>query len=64
MIKMIYGFAKQSGCIPSVSEIMYVVKRNFGGLEELDTWSIFKEELLPVLNREVCYHAIVLTNVL
>ena len=50
---MIYGFAKQSGGIPTKSEIKHVVKRNFGGLEELDTWEIFMEELLPIISKEV-----------
>ena len=50
---MIYGFAKQSGGIPTKAEIKYAVKRNFGGLEELDTWEIFLEELLPILSEEV-----------
>ena len=52
---MIYAFAKRSGGIPSIKEIMYVVKRNFGGLQDLETWGIFAKELSSVMEKEVPY---------
>ncbi|XP_065678772.1 E3 ubiquitin-protein ligase rnf213-alpha isoform X3 [Hydra vulgaris] len=45
LLKLIFCFARKRQNIPTFSDIEYAVKRNFSGLQELDTWSIFKSYL-------------------
>ncbi|XP_065678667.1 E3 ubiquitin-protein ligase rnf213-alpha isoform X7 [Hydra vulgaris] len=42
LLKLIFCFARKRQNIPTLSDIEIAVKRNFSGLQELDTWSIFK----------------------
>ena len=42
---MILNKAIANERIPSLIELEHAVKRNFGGLEDFDTWSYFHEEL-------------------
>ena len=42
---MIFNKAIATKRIPSLIELEHAVKRNFGGLEDFDTWSYFHEEL-------------------
>ena len=58
LIKMVFCFARQCQDVPSLHAIEHAVKRNFSGLEELDTWGIFKEQVAPILqvvNYRLCY---------
>ena len=45
---MIFNKAIATKRIPSLIELEHAVKRNFGGLEDFDTWSYFNEELKPL----------------
>jgi len=42
---MVFCAAKFYKGIPPLHEIEFAVLRNFSGLEEHDTWSIFEKEL-------------------
>ena len=53
LLKLIFCFARKHQDIPPCSDIEHAVRRNFSGLEELDTWSIFKSFLPPILQLEV-----------
>ena len=48
LIKMVFCFARQRGGMPTLEDIEHAVRRNFSGLDELDTWETFSESL------EVC----------
>ena len=52
---MVFCFARQCQDVPPLHAIEHAVKRNFSGLEELDTWTIFKEQVAPIL-QVVDYH--------
>ena len=43
LIKMVFAFALDNRCIPLALQLEHAVRRNFSGLEELDTWEIFKK---------------------
>eukprot|EP00795_Rhopilema_esculentum_P010371 gene10371-19073_t len=45
LIKMIFNKAKKAQRLPTFIEIEHAVKRNFGGLEDFDTWEYFRQEL-------------------
>ncbi|XP_065678766.1 E3 ubiquitin-protein ligase rnf213-alpha isoform X3 [Hydra vulgaris] len=42
LLKLVFCFARKRKNAPTLSDIRHAVKRNFSGLQELDTWSIFK----------------------
>ncbi|XP_065678763.1 E3 ubiquitin-protein ligase rnf213-alpha isoform X3 [Hydra vulgaris] len=42
LLKLVFCFARKRQSTPTLSDIEHAVKRNFSGLQELDTWSIFK----------------------
>ena len=42
---MIFNKAKKAQRLPTLIEIEHAVKRNFGGLEDFDTWEYFRQEL-------------------
>ncbi|XP_065675221.1 E3 ubiquitin-protein ligase rnf213-alpha-like isoform X3 [Hydra vulgaris] len=42
LLKLVFCFARKRQSIPTFSDIEHAVKRNFSGLQELDTWKIFK----------------------
>ncbi len=48
LIKMIFNRAKSNQRFPLLLEIEHAVKRNFGGLEEINVWDVFHQELFPV----------------
>ena len=59
---MIYAFANKSKGIPSKDQIEHAVKRNFGGLEEMDIWKVFEEKLQPFISDKVTYELFFLSN--
>ncbi|XP_065676513.1 E3 ubiquitin-protein ligase rnf213-alpha-like isoform X2 [Hydra vulgaris] len=42
LLKLVFCFARKQQNTPTYADIEHAVKRNFSGLQELDTWSIFK----------------------
>ena len=60
LIKMIFNKAVDVRRIPTLIELEHAVKRNFGGLEEFNTWDFFYEELRTV-NYEVIFIIIILS---
>nr|XP_047126393.1 E3 ubiquitin-protein ligase RNF213 isoform X3 [Hydra vulgaris] len=42
LLKLVFCFARKRQSTPTHADIEHAVKRNFSGLQELDTWSIFK----------------------
>ena len=42
---MVFAFALDNRCIPLALQLEHAVRRNFSGLEELNTWEIFKKHL-------------------
>ena len=49
---MLLGFAKKFERTPSWTMIEHTVRRNFGGLDDIDAVSIFKEKLRTVLDTQ------------
>ncbi|XP_065678749.1 E3 ubiquitin-protein ligase rnf213-alpha isoform X5 [Hydra vulgaris] len=45
LLKLVFCFARKRQSTPTHADIEHAVKRNFSGLQELDTWSIFKSYL-------------------
>ncbi|XP_065678479.1 E3 ubiquitin-protein ligase rnf213-alpha [Hydra vulgaris] len=45
LLKLVLCFARKRNNIPTYSDIEHAVKRNFSGLQELDTWNIFRSFL-------------------
>eukprot|EP00794_Sanderia_malayensis_P006458 gene6457-7190_t len=52
LIKMIFTCAKSKKGLPTLQEIEFAVKRNFGGLEEINVWEVFQQALLPFFPQE------------
>ena len=48
LIKMLYWISKKSGQLNS-RQLEYVVKRNFGGTQLVDTWEIFKQTIAGIM---------------
>lgn len=42
---MLYWMCKNAECEPTDKQLEHAIKRNFGGLEELNTFEIFKNHL-------------------
>ena len=51
LIKLVFCYACKFQDIPSMTDIKYAVKRNFSGLQEVDTWKIFKSYLLHTISK-------------
>ena len=45
---MLYWLCASTGCDPTDRQIEHAVRRNFGGLEELNTYEIFLKHLKNV----------------
>ncbi|XP_047126737.1 E3 ubiquitin-protein ligase rnf213-alpha isoform X2 [Hydra vulgaris] len=51
LIKLVFCYARKLKDSPSISDIKYAVKRNFSGLQEVNTWKIFKSFLPQNLSK-------------
>ena len=47
---MLFCHAKRRRGMPSCNEIENCVRRNFSGLDGIDSWDIFRTTLLPVIS--------------
>ena len=45
LIKMLYWMCASTDCEPSDKQLEHAIKRNFGGLEELNAYEIFLKHL-------------------
>lgn len=61
---MVYSFVEKSKKKPTWHELLHAIKRNFGGLDEVDPVESFKKYLAPVVHFEpkVRYHFKYLNN--
>lgn len=50
LVKMVYSFVEKSKEKPTWFEMLHSIKRNFGGLDQVDPAACFKKHLAPVLN--------------
>ena len=54
---MVFASASKDSKSPTWRQIEYAVKRNFGGLENIDAFSIFREKLkMENLDEEVLFY--------
>ncbi|XP_065674932.1 E3 ubiquitin-protein ligase rnf213-alpha-like isoform X2 [Hydra vulgaris] len=51
LIKLVFCYARKLKDSPSISDIKYAVQRNFSGLQEVNTWKIFKSFLPQNLSK-------------
>ena len=49
LIKMVYGFAKKSGRLPTWHQLQHAILRNFGGLDDVNPVENFASELNAVI---------------
>ncbi|XP_052242488.1 E3 ubiquitin-protein ligase rnf213-alpha-like, partial [Dreissena polymorpha] len=52
LVKMVYGFVAKNKRQPTWLEMFYAIKRNFGGLDLVDTEQCFKHHLSSVMDCE------------
>ena len=45
---MLYWMCDKSNCPPTGPQLKHAIKRNFGGLEDFNTYEIFKKHLLNI----------------
>ena len=45
LIKMLYWMCEKSNRPPTGPQLQHAIKRNFGGLEDFNTYEIFKNKL-------------------
>ena len=45
LIKMLYWMCEKSKKPPTGPQLQHAIKRNFGGLEDFDTYEIFKQHI-------------------
>ena len=51
LIKMLYWMCEKSNRPPTGPQLQHAIKRNFGGLENFDTYEIFKNYLPNIENK-------------
>ncbi|XP_065678762.1 E3 ubiquitin-protein ligase rnf213-alpha isoform X2 [Hydra vulgaris] len=51
LIKLVFCYARKLQDVPSISDIKYAVQRNFSGLQEINSWKIFKSFLPQNLSK-------------
>lgn len=49
LVKMVYGFVEKSKKKPTWHEMLHAIKRNFGGLDQVDPVESFRNNLQPVV---------------
>lgn len=49
LVKMVYGFVEKSKKQPTWHEMLHAIKRNFGGLDQVDPVESFRNNLQPVV---------------
>ena len=48
---MLYWMCEKSELPPTGPQLQHAIKRNFGGLEDFDTYEIFKDSLKNIENK-------------
>ena len=56
LVKMVYGFVERSMSKPTWFEMLHAIRRNFGGLDQIDPERCFRRHLRHVIhtNAQVC----------
>ncbi|XP_077864556.1 E3 ubiquitin-protein ligase rnf213-alpha-like, partial [Saccoglossus kowalevskii] len=52
LVKMVYGFSKASGDPPTWRQLVHAIRRNFGGLDDIDPVKVFNKQLHNVDKRQ------------
>lgn len=50
LVKMVYSFVEKSKKQPTWYEMLHAIKRNFGGLDQVDPVEYFRKNLATVLH--------------
>ena len=55
LVKMVYGFAKRSGERPTWLQLEHAIRRNFGGLDNVEPVEVFSKHIVDK-NKQVCIY--------